>query len=156
VVERTLRRLEGVTRPRSARLRLLTSGDRFTVRLGEDDGALLAWRLLASLAGALAPGEVIELALRGGGNGIELEAELPAVLAGEEDLFSGSPQSQAPAISAGMFGSGFTFRLARAEAEAAGGELAVRSDKLFLSLPYLTGAAPGHSHGKDDGASAAA
>lgn len=157
VVERTLRRLEGVTRPRSAHLRLLTSGDRFAVRLGEDDSALLVWRLLASLAGALAPGEVVELALRGNGLGIELQAELPAGLAGEEDLFSGSPKSQTPAISAGMFGSGFTFRLARAEAEAAGGDLAVRGDRLFLTLPYLTGAAPGHSGGHDDdGASAAA
>jgi hypothetical protein len=156
VAERTLRRLEGVTRPRSAHLRLLTSGDRFAVRLGEDDSALLAWRLLASLAGALAPGEVVELALRGSDKGIELKAELPAGLAGEEDLFSGSPQSQAPAISAGMFGSGFTFRLARAEAEAAGGELVIREERLILILPCLTGAAPGHSQSRGDGASAAA
>jgi hypothetical protein len=156
VAERTLRRLEGVTRPRSAHLRLLTSGDRFAVRLGEDDSALLAWRLLASLAGALAPGEVVELALRGSDKGIELKAELPAGLAGEEDLFSGSPQSQAPAISAGMFGSGFTFRLARAEAEAAGGELVIREERLILTLPCLTGAAPGHSQSRGDGASAAA
>jgi signal transduction histidine kinase len=155
VVERTLRRLEGVTRPRSARLHLLTSGDGFAVRLGEDDSALLAWRLLASLAGALAPGETVELALRGDEAGIELVSELPAGLAAEEDLFSGSPQSRAPAISAGMFGSGFTFRLARAEAEAAGGALIVRDGKVILTLPFLTGATPDHSLAEGNGSAAA-
>lgn len=157
VVEGTLRRLAGVIRPRGAHLSVVTSGTAFAVRLGEDDTALLAWRLLASFAGALAPGETVELALGGSDHGIELSAELPAALASNEDLFSGSLQSQAPAISAGMFGSGFTFRLARAEAEAAGGELVRRGDRMVLVLPYLTGTAPAHSGGHDgDGASAAA
>src|SRR6185312_15987773 len=77
IVEGTLRRLEGVTRPRGAHLRLLTSGEVFAVRLGAADAALLTWRLLASLAGSLAPGEVIELTLRSTGRGTELHAELP-------------------------------------------------------------------------------
>jgi signal transduction histidine kinase len=156
VVERTLRRLDGVTRPRSAHLRLLTSGEDFTVSLEEDDGALLAWRVLATLAGALAPGEMAELALRGGPGGIELEAELPVGLAGEEDLFATTSRGEAQAISAGMFGTGFTLRLARAEAEAAGGSLAVRGEAMVLSLPHLTGAAPVHSESGDDDRPAAA
>jgi signal transduction histidine kinase len=155
VVESTLRRLEGVTRPRSAHLRLLTSGEDFTVRLGEPDGALLAWRVLATLAGALAPGEVAELSLRGGAAGIALEAELPVGLAGEDDLFATAGRSEALAVTAGMFGTGFTLRLARAEAEAAGGTLAIHGETLALSLPTLTGAAPDHSQG-DEGGSAAA
>jgi hypothetical protein len=137
-------------------LRLLTSGERFTVGLGRDDGALLAWRLLASLAGALAPGEVVELALRGDGGGIELHAELPLALAGEDDLFAAGARSEASAVTAGMFGAGFTLRLARAEAEAAGGSLTVRGETLVLSLPGLTDGAPDHSAGEDGGASAAA
>ena len=156
VVERTLRRLDGVTRPRSACMRLLTSGECFAVRLGEEDSALLVWRLLASLAGALAPGEAVEIMLRGSDAGVELEAELPAWLAGVEDLFTEATRSQAPAITAGMFGSGFTLRLARAEAEAAGGRLFVRGERLILTLPCLTGAAPDHSDRRGDGASAAA
>ena len=156
VVESTLRRLEGVTRPRSAHLRLLTSGERFTVALGRDDGALLAWRLLAVLAGALSPGEVVELALRGSGEAIELEAELPISLAGEDDIFAIAPRGEAPPVTAGMFGTGFTLRLARAEAQAAGGSLELREERLVLSLPGLTGAAPDHSQGGEDGGTSAA
>jgi signal transduction histidine kinase len=155
VVERTLRRLEGVTRPRGAHLRLLTSGEAFAVTLGEIDGALLAWRLLASLAGSLAPGEVVELALRGHPQGIELEAELPGSLAGEADVFAAPSRSETPAVTAGMFGTGFTLRLARAEAEAAGGSLAVRGETLVLALPHLTDATPDHSEGEDGGVAAA-
>ena len=155
IVEGTLRRLEGVTRPRSAHLRLLTSGEPFSVGLGEDDGAQLAWRLLASLAGSLAPGEVVEVTLRGSYRGIELDAELSLALAGEEDLFAAAARSEAPAVTAGMFGTGFTLRLARAEAEAAGGSLVLRGERLVLSLPGLTGAVPDHSHDEDGGASAA-
>jgi hypothetical protein len=156
VVESTVRRLEGVTRPRSAHLRLLTSGEHFTVRLGEGDCALLAWRVLAALAGALAPGEVVELALRGGDAGVVLEAELPIGLAGEDDLFATAGRSEAPAVTAGMFGTGFTLRLARAEADAAGGSLVLHGETLALSLPTLTGAAPDHSQGDEGGSSAAA
>jgi signal transduction histidine kinase len=156
IIETTLRRLEGVTRPRSAHLRLLTSGETFSVELGHDDSALLAWRLLASLAGSLAAGEVVELALRGDEGGIELEIELPISLAGEENLFVAGSRTDGAAINAGMFGSGFTFRLARAEAEAAGGSLALRGETLVLSLPGLTGVAPDHSQGGNGGASAAA
>lgn len=156
VVESTLRRLEGVTRPRSAHLRLLTSGEHFATRLGEADCALLAWRLLATLAGALAPGEVVELSLRGGERGVELETELPISLAGEEDLFATAARNEAPAVTAGMFGTGFTLALARAEAEAAGGSLARLGETLTLALPALTGAAPDHSEGDADGASAVA
>lgn len=156
VVETTLRRLEGVTRPRSAHLRLLTSGEDFSVGLGETDGALLAWRLLASLAASLAAGEIVELSLRGHADGIELQSELPLALAGEQDLFAASSRIEAAAVTAGMFGTGFTLRLARAEAEAAGGSLALRGETLVLSLPRLTGAAPDNSQHDDDGASAVA
>ena len=154
VAERTLRRLEGVTRPRGAQLRLLTSGEAFAVTLGEADSELLAWRLLASLAGSLTPGEVAELALRGSDEGIELVADLPVSLAGEEDVFATPARSEPPAVTAGMFGTGFTLRLARAEAEAAGGSLIVHGETLVLALPHLTGAAADHSHGEDGGASA--
>jgi signal transduction histidine kinase len=156
VVEATLRRLEGVTRPRSAQLRLQTSGERFTVGLGADDAALLAWRLLASLAGSLAAGEVVAIDLRGGDVGVELETELPIALSGEEDLFAASARGDAAALSAGMFGSGFTLRLARAEAEAAGGSLGLRGETLVLSLPGLTERTGDHSQGGNDGAADAA
>lgn len=154
VLERTLRRLEGVTRPRGAHLRLLTSGESFEVTLGEADSALLVWRVLASLAGALAPGETVELSLRGQAEGVALEAALPASLAAEDDVFLTPVRSEAAAVTAGMFGTGFALRLARAEAEAAGGSLDVRGETLILVLPPLTGAASDHSQKGPGGASA--
>ena len=54
-------------------------------------------------------------------------------------------QPQQQALSAGMFGTGFALRLAAAEAQAAGGSLERRGDKLRLSLPGLTRPGAGHS-----------
>lgn len=136
VIERTLKRLEGVLRPVGASIRLLVSGDYFDVGLTEDDAALLVWRVLATVAGALAPGEVIELALRSDGRRVALAAEMPLALAQFENLFAAIPPSQA-VVSAGMFGTGFTLRLARAEAEAAGGSLVADEELLMIELPLL-------------------
>jgi hypothetical protein len=55
-----------------------------------------------------------------------------------------------------MFGTGFTLRLGRAEAEAAGGSLVLQGKALVLALPHLTGAAPDHSQGEDGSRPAAA
>jgi hypothetical protein len=41
-------------------------------------------------------------------------------------------------INAGIFGAGFTFRLARAEARAAGGSLVRDGGMVVLTLPLLT------------------
>lgn len=155
VIERTLRRLEGVLRPRSAKIRLLVSGESFVVGLGEDDAALLVWRLLASLAGTLAPGEVVELTLRGDGERVALAAELPLGLAATDDPFAAVSPAQAPVVSAGMFGTGFTLRLARAEAEAAGGTLIAGEELLVLDLPALTAPVTPHSQRSGGGQEAA-
>ncbi|MGC1269630.1 MAG: histidine kinase dimerization/phospho-acceptor domain-containing protein [Croceibacterium sp.] len=131
-----LRRLDGVLRPRSAAIDLRGSGP-LLVGLDGDDAALLAWRLLAALAGGLAPGETITISQSREGDRAVLEAELPLALDGQDDLFAGSPPAQPRAISAGMFGTGFALRLARAEAEAIGGSLERRGELLTLSLPIL-------------------
>jgi signal transduction histidine kinase len=147
VVEATLRRLEGVLRPRSAKMRLLVSGDVFSIGIGEEDAALLAWRLLATLGGALSPGEVIELTLRGESARVVLSAELPIGLGAGEDLFAAVAPAQAPVVTAGMFGTGFTLRLARAEARLLGGSLSVDEETLVLDLPALTANGSAHSQG---------
>ena len=139
VVARTLRRLEGVLRPRSARIELVAHGSPFTVGMGEADAMQLAWRLLATLAGALAPGEIVDVSLAGDGTKVMLDADLPAGLAGNGDPFAASAPAQPRAISAGMFGTGFTLRLARAEAESIGGTLERHEDRVRLVLPALTG-----------------
>lgn len=137
VVERTLKRLEGVLRPLGASIRLLVSGNNFGVGLTEDDAALLVWRVLATVAGALAPGEVIELALRSDGRRVALAAEMPLALALFEDPFAAIHPARQTVVSAGMFGTGFTLRLARAEAEAAGGSLVTDEELLMIELPLL-------------------
>ena len=143
-----LRRLEGVLRPRSARIALAVDGEFFTVGLSETDAQHLAWRLLATLAGSLAPGEVIDLALTGDGAELTLVADLPAALLDDGDLFTATAPAQQRAISAGMFGSGFTLRLARAEAAAAGGSLVRDEDTLRLVLPVLTASPAAHTVGR--------
>ncbi len=141
----SVRRLDGVLRPRSARIELVVSGSPFDVPLGEGDARQLAWRLLATLAGSLAPGEIVDLALRGDGASVTLEADLPIALLDNGDLFALAAPSQPRAVSAGMFGTGFTLRLARAEAEAAGGALERRGDTLRLTIPALTAASAAHT-----------
>ena len=69
---------------------------------------------------------------------VELSAQLPAALRDAKDVFSVEARGTSGALSAGIFGAGFSLRLARAEARAAGGELARVEDRLILSLPLFT------------------
>lgn len=140
-----LRRIEGVLRPRSAGIELETNSGSFVVGLTEADAQQLAWRLLATLAGALAPGELIDLMLSSNGTEAVLVADLPAALLDDGDLFAATTPAQQRALSAGMFGTGFTLRLARAEAAAAGGSLARHGDTLRLALPVLTAPPAAHT-----------
>lgn len=151
-----LRRLDGVLRPRSAAIELRGQGP-LPVKLDGDDAALLAWRLLAALAGALAPGETIVITQARVADRAMFEVELPLALDAQDDLFSASPPAQPRAISAGMFGTGFALRLARAEAEALGGTLARNGEMLTLSLPILCQEpANDYQSGKANGGTSAA
>ena len=67
-----------------------------------------------------------------------LECALPADLARENDLFAATARPAESVINAGIFGAGFTFRLARAEARAAGGSLVRDGGMVVLTLPLLT------------------
>lgn len=151
-----LRRIEGVLRPRSARIELAVHGGPFVVGVSAADAQQLAWRLLATLAGALAPGEVIDLVLSSDGVELALVADLPAALLDDGDLFAATAPAQQRAISAGMFGTGFTLRLARAEAAAAGGSLTRSEDALRLVLPVLTGLPGAHTVAEGKGGQPAA
>ena len=153
-VSTMLRRIEGALRPRSARIELSVHGEAFAVGLSETDAQQLIWRLLATLAGALAPGEVIDLALSSDGTELALVADLPSGLLDDGDLFAATAPAQQRALSAGMFGTGFTLRLARAEAAGTGGSLARRDDTLRLVLPVLTASPAAHTLGRQgDGGS---
>jgi hypothetical protein len=104
----------------------------------------LAWRLLATLAGAAGPGEAIRLKLRAPRDGVvRLTLHLPTALAARDDdaLFHATAATAPQALSAGMFGTGFALRLAAAEAHAVGGLLERKEGKLRLSLPQATATA---------------
>ena len=145
IVAATAGQLDGVLRPRSAGLELLGPDTPCPVALARGDAEMLAWRIMATLAGAISPGEELQVALTADGQRVTLELELPASLSDREDLFDSAAPSQAQAITSGMFGAGFTLRLARAEARAAGGDLVRGAETLRLALPFATGPA-------DDGA----
>ena len=107
----------------------------------------IVWRLLATLAGTSAPGEQLKLRLRRKDDELRLDLALPAALAAKPDdaVFETGAGAVAQIISAGVFGVGFALRLARAELRGAGGDLIRKGDRLRLTLPGLTSAAPGHS-----------
>lgn len=110
----------------------------------------LIWRLFAVLAGATAPDEPLALTWSSSPQGIALHVALPAALAVREDgdLFGTNPGERGQALTAGMFGIGFTLRLAAAEAAAAGGSLQREGNGLCLRLPGLgTGSASGQATG---------
>jgi len=135
IVAGTVEQLDGVLRARNAGLELVTSAATCPIPLSRDDAEMLAWRILATIAGAVNPGERLQIVLIQNGRHAALEIDLPAALADRHDIFESTTPAQAQAVSAGMFGNGFTLRLARAEARAAGGDLRREDDALELVLP---------------------
>jgi two-component system, OmpR family, sensor kinase len=130
----TVARLNTVTRRRSASLVFSSSGEFFTVASNDADVVQLTWRVLATLAGALAPGEVSDVVLQEERKHILLKAELPGGLLFELPL--GSPATGAPQVPlASIFGPAFSLRLAKAEAVAAGGALERTEDEMIIRLP---------------------
>lgn len=111
------------------------------IAIDPEDAEALLWRLLASLASVCAPGERIAISLDpliGDGRAVaRLVCALPASLAAQEQIFTASVEAGPSAINAGLFGTGFTLRLARAEAQAAGGGLKREGSALVLTLPLL-------------------
>ncbi|WP_054529477.1 histidine kinase dimerization/phospho-acceptor domain-containing protein [Erythrobacter sp. SG61-1L] len=138
IVAGTTAQLDQVLRARSAALSLLATGNACPVPLARNDAEMLVWRILATLAGAVSPGEELQAVMAQNGRQTGLEIDLPASLAGRDDLFESTAPAQSQAVSAGMFGAGFTLRLARAEARAAGGDLRREEDLLVLTLPLST------------------
>ena len=140
-VEETLRRLNGVLAARNAGFAVTVEGAQFTLPLAPAETLGLCWRVLASAAGALAPEEHLALSLTGGEEEARLDLQLPTALHTPQARSSGRTP-----VSAGMFGPQFAFRLAAAEASAAGGSLALTGHKLALSMPVLT--VPGNTHSR--------
>ena len=107
------------------------------VAVSRSDLERLVWRLLAALAGAAGPVERLSLAIHEQGTTTRLDLALPGSLRhlSDEELFAAQARERGPAVSAGMFGLGFTLRLAAAEARSAGGSLRREDERLVLELP---------------------
>ena len=140
IARRQVMQLQTVLSPRVARFDASLGEARAPIGIAQSEAEILAWRLLATLAGATGAGEAIALQLDTDGDQIEFAATLPATLREAEDIFSVETRPTAGSLSAGIFGAGFSLRLARAEARVAGGELMRDGDRLVLSLPLLAGA----------------
>lgn len=151
VIRDTAARLEAHSARRGSGFALRSDAPHYSVAVARIEAERIAWRLLATLIGATLPGEVLALRLRDKGAGVRVSIELPAALAalGDEELFTASVGSVPQVIAAGMFGVGFALRLVRAEAEASGGRLRRKGDRLRLDLPVLAPpqAAPVHESG---------
>lgn len=107
----------------------------------------LCWRVIAALAGHVAPGDAPTVHVRAAEGRVRAAVALPAALAGMDDaaLFAADAAgiAAAPRPRAGMFGTGFALRLAAAEARSAGGALTRIGDVLELALPFATVPAEG-------------
>ena len=147
VVRPMVEQIQLVLAPRRAGLELEgeASGP-LLLPIGENDAETLAWRVLATLAGTCAAGETIALSLSQEDGRAVLSCQLPADLIAQDDVFAAQTRSSSAGLSAGLFGAGFSLRLARAEARAAGGLLEARDDRLTVRLPLLTEIAPANSH----------
>ena len=143
IVFATIGQLDTVLKPRSAGFDLAGAQghEAFEISVSREEAEKLVWRLLATLAGATAPGEALAIALAEDNALAGLRIELPAALANYADVFSGATPAHLQTVNAGMFGASFTLRLARAEARAAGGDLVQQDDALALTLPLELGIA---------------
>jgi signal transduction histidine kinase len=137
ILSATIAQLESFNAPRRSGLELDCEAAALPVAMEQGEAGRLAWRLLATLAGATAPNEVLRLRARIRDGSIRLTLRLPASLAltDGDAVFDTRPGAPPAALAAGMFGAGFALRLAAAEAKAAGGALERRQDKLRLTLP---------------------
>ncbi|MEO6717531.1 MAG: histidine kinase dimerization/phospho-acceptor domain-containing protein [Novosphingobium sp.] len=150
IIVATVDQLRAFTAPRSSGFSInVPDESAIEIALGQPDAERLVWRLLATLAASSAPGEILAVNGAKHRDMVELVVELPAKLAslGSDELTHATAGGGSRNLSAGMFGTGFTLRLAAAEAKAAGGKLERRGNLLEISLPGLTMADTGHSEG---------
>lgn len=139
VIRDTAARLEVHASSRGSGFALRSDAPQFPVAVARIEAERISWRLLATIAGTTAPGEVVAMRLRDKGAMVRVAIELPRALAelDDEALFSASVGAVPQVIAAGMFGVGFALRLVRAEAHVAGGHLRRKGDRLRLDLPAL-------------------
>ena len=137
IVRRQVAQLQTVLGPRVARFDADLGEAAAQVAIDTREAEGLAWRVLATLAGTTGAGEALEMSLASDASVLTLTASLPGPLQEADDIFSVETRPAAGSLSAGIFGAGFSLRLARAEAQAAGGTLMRSGDTMELTLPLV-------------------
>ena len=137
ILATTARQLEPALHSRNTGFDITSAACPALVRLSDEEAGRLVWRVMATLAATSAPGEALSLSVETYPGMAHVSFSLPAALAAKEDIFAASVQALPQTISAGMFGSGFTMRLARAESRSAGGDLQRHGEAIILALPLL-------------------
>ncbi|NQX94175.1 MAG: sensor histidine kinase [Erythrobacter sp.] len=107
------------------------------IALDAEEAELIIWRVMATLGGACGASEALTATLDKQGHYARLVCDLPNQLLAVEDTFAADVKPEETTINAGVFGAGFSLRLARAEARASGGDLLRIGDRLALTLPLL-------------------
>lgn len=146
LVAETIARLRAWTGPRGGGF-AVAEPELAPIAIDREDAARLIWRLLAALVGASTPGETLDLSVTREGAGVTLAVAVPRGLDALLEQGMAAPTQASSSPSFGMFGIGFTLRLAAAEAASAGGALVHDDVVLRLTLPGLTPAAADHTHG---------
>ncbi len=148
-ISETLRRLTGVLEPRGAGFDLTVTGSPFLTTMSGPELAQLIWRILATAAGSLGMGELLQLDLITKDERLCMKLDWPVAL---HERLAGNrkaPQHR-PAVSAGMFHPRFTLRLAAAEAHAASGRLKLGDKRITLTLPSCPASGTCHDQQIDD------
>jgi len=103
----------------------------------------MLWRIFAVLAGMTAPQEMLPVRFEAENGRVSMRVALPSLLLARDaqSLFETPVSERGQSLSTGMFGIGFTLRLAAAEAAAAGGGLERDQNDLKLWLPAVAASA---------------
>lgn len=144
----TIERLRAYTVPRESGFATQQLPDIFVVPVAQEELDRLVWRLLSCLARAAGPGEIITIEYAEIEDQHTLCIDLPAQLSdyNSKEIFDIPADERPHALSSGMFGTGFTLRLAATEARAAGGSLQHDAGRICLTLPGLTKRLASHSN----------
>ncbi|AWW74283.1 histidine kinase [Erythrobacter sp. KY5] len=139
LTQRTVGQLAQVLGPRMSGIELAAldpdGGDEAVMAsIDPDQAEALLWRLLATLGGGCAAGEMLTATVERDGDFAKLTCEVPAQLLSEENIFAADARPLGTTINAGLFGAGFALRLARAEARSGGGDLVCEDEIMILTL----------------------
>ncbi len=136
ILERMIAQLQAVLASRNAAIELDKKSAKIAmIAVNPDDTEAMIWRIMASLVGSCGASEKLQMDLKTTSDSAAVTWQLPKQLLAHKDAFSAEVTPSGEGLSAGLFGAGFSLRLARAEAQAVGGDLVIADSTAQLTLP---------------------